>query len=156
MSWRRLLPLCVVLCLPSLASAQVPPEKCEATFTVSAPGALGGSSTPIPWRATLCGLPSALSLKVRLAVRLPLAPGLKRRLKLREAPGARSGPPLPAPRAKLLDAASCSAKRAGAVRSARRHPVGRDPSPETNRAAARRTPRSTPGPRIRSDQDAGG
>ena len=35
MSWRRHLIVCVVFCLPSVAVAQVPPEKAEATFTVA-------------------------------------------------------------------------------------------------------------------------
>ena len=34
MSWRRFLIPCVVLLFPSVAAAQVPPEKCEATFKV--------------------------------------------------------------------------------------------------------------------------
>jgi putative membrane-bound dehydrogenase-like protein len=35
MSWCRLLIFCVVFTLPSVAVAQVPPERCEATFTVA-------------------------------------------------------------------------------------------------------------------------
>src|SRR5437763_9844465 len=35
MLWRRLLSLCVLFTLPNFVAAQVPPEKCEATFTAS-------------------------------------------------------------------------------------------------------------------------
>ena len=35
MSWRSLLIVCLVFCLPAVAAAQVPPEKAEATFTVA-------------------------------------------------------------------------------------------------------------------------
>ena len=43
---------------------------------------------PEPLKATDCGLPEALSMKVRLALRLPVAVGVKVTLMVQEAPAA--------------------------------------------------------------------
>ena len=48
----------------------------------------GNPGTPVPLRATDCGLPEALSVKVRLALRLPVAVGEKVTLMVQEAPAA--------------------------------------------------------------------
>src|SRR5207253_1404432 len=45
--------------------------------------------TPVPVSATTWGLSAALSVKVRLALRVPLAPGVKVRLIVHELPAAR-------------------------------------------------------------------
>src|SRR6266581_5927541 len=48
----------------------------------------GAAITPVPLRATAWGLPAALSVKVRLALRAPVAPGVKVRLIVQELPAA--------------------------------------------------------------------
>src|SRR5437867_3969580 len=57
-------------------------------------GADGAATAPLPSNATVWGPPGALSLIVRLAVRLPTARGAKRTLIVRDAPGASTPPPL--------------------------------------------------------------
>src|SRR5205085_9850430 len=47
------------------------------------------AATPVPLKATVCGLPHALSLIERLALRLPVAAGVKVTLMVQVAPAAR-------------------------------------------------------------------
>src|SRR5947208_940000 len=47
-----------------------------------------GGSVPVPLKTTLCGLPLALSVMFRLAVRLPVAVGVKLTLMVQLAPTA--------------------------------------------------------------------
>jgi hypothetical protein len=42
--------------------------------------AVAGAEPPTPESATVCGLPDAESVKVRFAVRVPVAPGLNTRV----------------------------------------------------------------------------
>ena len=48
----------------------------------------GAAAAPVPVSATDCGLPAALSVKVRLALRAPFAPGVKVTLIVQELPAA--------------------------------------------------------------------
>ena len=48
----------------------------------------GIPTTPVPLRATGCGLPDALSVIVKMAMRLPVADGVKVTLMIQEAPAA--------------------------------------------------------------------
>ena len=50
------------------------------------------ADSPVPVKATDWGLPSAVSVKSRLAVRMPLAVGAKATLTAQEAPGTRVVP----------------------------------------------------------------
>src|SRR5207244_10676027 len=68
----------------------------------------GAASTPVPLRATTWGLPAALSVKVRLALRAPVAPGVKVRLIVHELPAAN----VLLPRGQVLLCAQSAACRA--------------------------------------------
>src|SRR5215471_14297785 len=84
----------------------IPAAATTATIIASQPGSTGcvlsaggwafGSlpvggipTTPVPLRATDCGLPDALSAIDKLALRLPSAEGVKVTLMVQEAPAAR-------------------------------------------------------------------
>src|SRR6266566_2903572 len=90
---------------PEMSVVPIPAAATTATIRASQPGSTGcvlsaggwafGSlpvggipSTPVPLRATDCGLPDALSVIVTLALRLPVAVGVKVTLMVQEAPAA--------------------------------------------------------------------
>jgi hypothetical protein len=90
---------------PEMSAVPIPAAATTATISVSqrrgtccvlsaggwAYGSLpvgGIPSTPVPLRATDCGLPDALSVIVKLALRLPSAEGVKVTLMVQEAPAA--------------------------------------------------------------------
>ena len=69
----------------------VPPG--ETVAEVDEPGAaVKVKSSPVPVSATVCGLPPALSVMVTAPVLVPAAVGLKVRLRMQLALGARLGP----------------------------------------------------------------
>jgi hypothetical protein len=90
---------------PEMSSVPIPAAATKATISASQPrgscsilsaggwacGSLpvgGIPSTPVPLRVTDCGLPDALSVIAKLALRVPSAVGVKVTLMVQEAPAA--------------------------------------------------------------------